>query len=85
MFVILYVINPLALQVEVDDASVPCFAGDYIDDLDLPGLLAALEDKAALSPGDSVAGVELPAVVGLVEAASRHEAEKAVEWRQIAN
>jgi hypothetical protein len=79
------VINPLALQVEVDDASVPCFAGDYIDDVDLPDLLTALEDKAALSPGDFIADAELPAVVGLVEASSRHEAEKAVAWRHIAN
>jgi hypothetical protein len=56
---------------------VPCFAGDYVGDVDLP----ALEDKPALSREDFIADAELPAVIGLVEVASRHEAEKAADCK----
>ncbi|KAM0893661.1 hypothetical protein ACQ4PT_024948 [Festuca glaucescens] len=70
---------------EVDDAPEPGFApGDYVEDAELDRILPTLEDTSGFAPGDFVDDHHLPTVLRLVSETSRRKAEKAEEWRLVA-
>jgi hypothetical protein len=63
---------------------LPQFApGDFLNDAELQRRLPQL-GHAGFAPGDFVEEHNLATVVGLVERFSEHDADKAVEWKHIA-
>jgi hypothetical protein len=80
----------LVVEMEEDDAPPPRLlrpqfaARDYFDDAELERLLPQLDVNAGLAPGDFVDKRNLDTVIGLVSRSSQRDADKADEWRRIA-
>jgi hypothetical protein len=75
----------LVVKMEADELSAPAFKpGDYLDDAELERLLPKIGVDAGLAPGDFVNERHLDTVVRLVSQTSRHDADKAEEWRLVA-
>ncbi|KAM0841752.1 hypothetical protein ACQ4PT_058800 [Festuca glaucescens] len=75
----------MVVKMEPDDAPAPAFApGDYLNDVELERLLPKLGEEAGLAPGDFVDERHLDTVIGFVSQTSRREADKAEEWRLVA-
>jgi hypothetical protein len=63
----------------------PQFApDDYLDDAELERLLPQLGVNTGLAPSNFVEDRNLDTVVGLISRSSQHDADKADEWRRIA-
>jgi hypothetical protein len=75
----------LVVKMEPDDAPTPAFKpGDYLDDAELERLLPKLGKEAGLTPGDFTYERHLDTVVGRVSQMSHREADKAGQWRLVA-
>ncbi|KAM0930939.1 hypothetical protein ACQ4PT_000646 [Festuca glaucescens] len=79
----------LVVKMEVDaepePPHLPQFApGDYLDDEQLKLVLPQLGVNAGLAPGDFVEERDLDTVVGLLARLSQQDADKAAEWKHIA-
>ncbi|KAM0892893.1 hypothetical protein ACQ4PT_025446 [Festuca glaucescens] len=78
-------LTAMVVKMEPDDASAPAFVpGDYLDDAELERLLPKLGEEAGLAPGNFIDERHLDTVIGLVSQTSRREADKAEEWRLVA-
>jgi hypothetical protein len=79
----------LVVKMEEDDEPPrlpqPKFAPDnYLDDAELERLLPHLSVNAGLASGDFVEERNHDTVVSLVRRSSQHDANKADEWRRVA-